>query len=423
MPINTIAYATLFQQELDKQIVAKAVTGFMEGNASLVSYQGGKTVKVPKLSMSGLGTYDRDNGFKKGSATLEFESFVMGQDRATSFSLDAQDVNESNFVATASNLMGEFQRTKVIPEVDAYRISKIAALAIAKGGNCVSGGYTPGVSDILTKIRADIAAVQDVIGVGIPLLVMLSIATQNVLENSTEIVKQLHVGAMGCMQAGTMTTGSSIDLEVTMLDKNPLIEVPSALMKTAYEFADGSTNFGFAPVDFANIVIAGVKYSASSIGPVGNAYTVATIQGAGVSVATAGVVDGAGNLVITLGTNGSSVALAVTATQIAALTFTGAGAALITAAAVTGATVQAVSTAKTLSGGAGTGTVAAKNINWIVMAQDTAIAVCKTDTMRIFDPIANQGANAWKLDYRKYHDLFILDNKYVTLKVNIKETL
>lgn len=307
MAVNTLEYGAIFQQALDKQIVANAVTGFMEGNASLVAYQGGKTVKVPKLSMDGLGDYDRDNGFKKGSATLEFEDFVMGQDRATSFSLDAQDVNETNFVATASNLMGEFQRTKVIPEVDAFRISKIASLAIAKGGNCISGGYTPVVADILTKIRADIASVQDVIGVGIPLVVMLSIATQNILENSTEITKQL--------QVGTMTTGAGIDLELTMLDKCPLIEVPSALMKTAFVFASGATEFG---------------------------YTVA---------------------------------------------------------------------------------VGAKSINWIIMAQDTAIAVCKTDTMRIFDPLTNQDANAWKLDYRKYHDLFIMDNKYATLKVNLKEAL
>ena len=422
MPINTIAYATMFQQELDKQIVAKAVTGFMEGNASLVSYQGGKTVKVPKLSMDGLGNYDRDAGFKKGSATLEFESFVMGQDRATSFSLDAQDVNESNFVATASNLMGEFQRTKVIPEVDAYRISKIAALAIAKGGNCVTGGYTPAKADILTQIRADIAAVQDVIGVGVPLLVMLSIATQNVLENSTEITKQLHVGA-SCMKDGTMTTGSDISLEVTMLDKCPLIEVPSALMKTAFAFADGSTNFGFAPVDSAKVTIGGVTYSAASVGPAGNGYSVTIVQGVADAAVATGVVDAAGNLVITLGTTTGAVPVVMTATAAAALVLSGAGSALITKAVTGTAGAVQVATAKTsLSGGAGTG-AAAKNINWIVMAQDTAIAVCKTDTMRIFDPIANQGANAWKLDYRKYHDLFILDNKYVTLKVNIKEAL
>jgi len=315
MPVNVLAYAELFQQELDKQVVAGAVTGFMEGNAGLVSYNGGKTVRVPKLNMDGLGDYDRTTGFKNGAASLEFEPFVMGQDRATSFTLDAQDVNETNFVASASNLMGEFQRVKVIPEVDAFRLSKIATLAIAKAGNCVSYGYTPVIADILTRIRADIASVQDVIGTGVQLLVVMSILTLNVLENSSEITKQLQVGGLCCMQPGTMTTGANLDLEVTKIDKCPIIEVPSALMKTAYVFADGSTNFGFTPA------------------------------------------------------------------------------------------------------------VDAKNINWIIMAQNTAIAVCKTDTMRIFDPNTNQNAVAWKLDYRKYHDLFIMDNKYVTLKVNIKETL
>jgi len=313
--MNVLEYASLFQQELDKQVVAGAVTGFMEGNAALVSYQGGNTVKVPKMTMSGLGDYSRDAGFKKGSANLTFENFVMGQDRATSFSLDSMDVDETNFVATASNLMGEFQRTMVIPEIDAYRLSKIASLAIAKTGACISGGYTPVKTDILSQIRADIAGIQDVVGSGVQLLIVMSIATKTVLENSSEIVKQLNVGGLGAIQAGVMTTGSNIDLKVSYLDKCPIIEVPSALMKTAYVFADGSTEFGFTPA------------------------------------------------------------------------------------------------------------VTAKNINWIIMAQDTAIAVCKTDTMRIFDPITNQSADAWKLDYRKYHDLFIMDNKYATLKVNLKEAL
>lgn len=305
--MNNIEYAEMFTQSLDKQLVATAVTGFMEGNSELVTYTGGKTVKVPKISMDGLGDYDRNAGFKQGSATLEFEPFVMGQDRAVSFSLDANDVSEANFVPTASTLMGEFQRTKVIPEIDAFRISKIATLAIAKAGNCITSGYTPVVADILTKIRADIAAVQDVIGAGTQLLVMLSIATQNILENSSELVKQLAVG--------TMTTGAMIDLEVTMLDKCPLIEVPSALMKTGYVFATGATTFGFAPATDA------------------------------------------------------------------------------------------------------------KDINWIIMAQSTAIAVCKTDNMRIFDPETNQDANAWKMDYRKYHDLFIMDNQYDALRVNVRQAI
>ena len=47
------------------------------------------------------------------------------------------------------------------------------------------------------------------------------------------------------------------------------------------------------------------------------------------------------------------------------------------------------------------------------------IGVSKTDVTRIFDPLTNQKANAWKIDYRKYHDLWIPDNAVEGIWVNI----
>ena len=60
----------------------------------------------------------------------------------------------------------------------------------------------------------------------------------------------------------------------------------------------------------------------------------------------------------------------------------------------------------------------AKDINWIVIAQRAPIAVSKTDKVRIFEPDTNQNADAWKLDYRKYHDLWIPSNKLAGVFVN-----
>lgn len=65
----------------------------------------------------------------------------------------------------------------------------------------------------------------------------------------------------------------------------------------------------------------------------------------------------------------------------------------------------------------------AKNINWIITPMYAPIAVNKTDKMRIFDPTINQDADAWKLDYRKYHDLWIMDEALKLCRVNIKEAL
>lgn len=62
----------------------------------------------------------------------------------------------------------------------------------------------------------------------------------------------------------------------------------------------------------------------------------------------------------------------------------------------------------------------AKRINWIITPRRLPLAISKTDTPRIFDPMTNQSANAWKLDYRKFHDLWILkqqqDNMFVALE-------
>lgn len=65
----------------------------------------------------------------------------------------------------------------------------------------------------------------------------------------------------------------------------------------------------------------------------------------------------------------------------------------------------------------------AKHINWIICPRTVPIGISKTDVMRIFDPQTYQKANAWRIDYRKFHDLFVLQNKWNTIWVNIKEAL
>lgn len=304
---NSISYASIFQQALDTQLIANSTSGWMEANAGQVIYNGGNEVKIPKISMDGMANYDRTNGFTQGGVNLTYETMTLTQDRGRTFSLDAMDVDETNFVATASNVMSEFQKTLVIPEIDAYRYSKIATLAIA--GSQASGGYTPVATDILSKLKSDIAKVKDIAG-DVPLVITMSSLTKNILETSAEISKQLVVNDF---VSGAYST------KVVMIDDCPIVAVPSARLKTEYVFNDGKT--------------AG--------------------QTAGGFTADAN----------------------------------------------------------------------AKNINWIISVQNAPIAVSKTDTIRIFDPMTNQQANAYKLDYRKYHDIWIPDNKLKGVFVNVKEAL
>lgn len=121
--MNTIETATIIQSELDKAAVEQATSGWMEVNEKLVKYTGGAEVKIPSLDMDGMADYDRTNGFVQGSVNFQYETKKMTQDRGRSFSFDENDVDETNFVLTASTVMGEFQRTKVVPEIDAYGLA------------------------------------------------------------------------------------------------------------------------------------------------------------------------------------------------------------------------------------------------------------------------------------------------------------
>lgn len=222
--MNILEYAKIFQQELDKQVVAQATSGWMEDNAGLVKYSGGNEVKIPVIDMDGLGDYDRANGFVEGSVNLRYQTKILTQDRGRTFMIDRMDVDETNFVATAANIMGEFQRVHVIPEIDAYRYSSIATQAIEKGA--AVGGYTPSESDILKKLKEDIYAIYDVAG-EIPLVIIMNMQVAAILENSTELSKTLSV--IDFTQGEVRTT-------VKAIDNNPIIKVPSLRMKTKYVF-------------------------------------------------------------------------------------------------------------------------------------------------------------------------------------------
>lgn len=304
---NTIAYATLFQQALDKAAVAKLTSGWMDANAGQVIYNGGKEVKIPKMNMDGLGDYSRSNGFTQGSITLEYETKTMTQDRGRTFMLDSMDVNESNFVANATNAMGQFQATKVVPEIDAYRYSKIASLAIT--GKVASGGNTIDETNVLELLKADITAIEDIVG-DIPLVITMATPIAAILDQNEKISKRLDV---------TEFTKGDVVTKIKSFDGHPIVKVPSARMKTAYTFYDGKT-----------------------VGQTAGGFVAAE---------------------------------------------------------------------------------EAKNINWIITPMYAPIAVNKTDKIRIFDPSINQDADAWKLDYRKYHDLWIMDEALKICRVNIKEAL
>lgn len=241
MALNTLAYATKLQTALDMKAEAELTSSWMDANAGQVIYHGGRDIKIPKMSLTGLKDYDRDDGYAKGSVTLEYETMTMTMDRGTKFHLDEMDIDETNFLASATTVAGEFQRTKVVPEVDAYRYSKIAA-------ECKSNAATYDV-DPLTVLDAlidDIAAVVDEVGENERLVISINSLVKAQLEKLKEFKTIVSVDDFA---------RGEIRTKVRTINGVPLLPVPSARMRDKYLFADGKTDGqkegGFAPADDA----------------------------------------------------------------------------------------------------------------------------------------------------------------------------
>lgn len=123
---------TLFQhytKNLDEVYKLASKTAVLDTNPALITdgQRAGEYV-VPKIDMDGLGDYDRNSGYVGGSVTLTNETVKADYDRGRKFTVDAEDDEETAGVAFGV-LSSEFIRTKVTPEVDAYRMAKYASLA------------------------------------------------------------------------------------------------------------------------------------------------------------------------------------------------------------------------------------------------------------------------------------------------------
>ena len=227
--INSLEFQSKLTGELDKALVQEAQTSFFADNALRSKFVGARTVLIPDVDMEGLGNYDRDDGFVTGALTVSSESYTMAMDRGRSFQLDREDNDETGIANLAGQVMGEFVRTRVVPELDAYVLSKLATLATTKS-QTVTGTVA---SQIYKMITEAINKVQAVAGYSEPLVCFVDSTVWAALMNTTEVTRQINVGEF---KKGTVNT------KVKYLNDVPIIPVSDDRMKTAYTFYDGVTD-------------------------------------------------------------------------------------------------------------------------------------------------------------------------------------
>ncbi len=155
---NSIQLFKNYTGLLDEVYQQSAKTAVLESDALLVQ-QGANANEliIPKMELSGLGAYDRNNGYATGDVKLTHETVQFNYERGRMFSVDAMDNEETAGVAFGK-LSGEFIRTKVVPELDAVRFAQYASESGI--GAAEPTTYADGV-EVLEALRVAKAAMDE----------------------------------------------------------------------------------------------------------------------------------------------------------------------------------------------------------------------------------------------------------------------
>lgn len=283
---NTIALAERYLPILDEIYKAGSKSAILDTASERVRWEGAKKAYLFNTTLVGLSNYDRNAGFVPGDATDGWEDYEITQDRGRSFLIDAMDNDETLGMAFGT-LVGEFERTKVIPEMDAYRFAKYAS------GAAVGNVKT----ETLSASAATIASIDD----------------------ATAQLDDAEVPYEGRILFVNPTTYKLIKGGVTRMVMN------------------GENNVNYNVEIYNDMRLITV--------PSGRFNTAVTIN------------------------------------------------------------------APTTSAGAGGYTASGDAINYMIVHPSAVLQVVKHAVPRTFSPKVNQGADAWKFDYRVYHDCWVKDQK------------
>lgn len=230
----SINYAERFERQIEQQF-ARELTSANIATNNRYRFIDAQTIRIPTIQLSGYKDHARDGSKNRGAVGNTYQAFSLTHDRDIEFFVDEMDVDETNQVLSAANITSVFNEEQAIPELDAYRYSKLYAEFVAAGGTVDNTVLTEAnILDIFDKMMEDMDEA------GVPQsgrILKVTPPVYTMLKNAEGIQRTLDVtgGAKG------------INRNVRSLDEVTIDTVPSDRMKTAYNFTTG-----FAPAATAD---------------------------------------------------------------------------------------------------------------------------------------------------------------------------
>ncbi len=224
-----LEYATIFSNILRELYGQDLKSNDLFNSNSDIQIINGKDIKIPTLTVSGYKDHTRGGtGFNAGTYSNNYETKTLDHDRDIEFVIDPMDVDETNLVVTIANIQKRFETTQAIPELDCYTFSKLYSEAARVNSTIKKNTLT--AANVLSDFDDNLEAFSEK---GVPLDRVILYCTpsyRKLLKNAEGIQRTLEISG----------GGKGIDRRVYSVDDiNKIIEVPSARMKTLYDFTNG----------------------------------------------------------------------------------------------------------------------------------------------------------------------------------------
>lgn len=195
-------------------------------NDSRYKWDGARTVLIPTLKTTGRRDADRDTiGEKKRNYDNAWEAKTLGNHREWSALVHPMDIDETNEVATISNITRVFNEEQKFPEMDAYLVSKVYTDWTTAGGTADTEALTR--ETILSKFDSYMQAMDEANVPATGRILYVTPAVSTMLKNAQEMQRYIQNG------------DAAINRAVRSLDEVQIESVPSKLMKTVYDFTEG----------------------------------------------------------------------------------------------------------------------------------------------------------------------------------------
>lgn len=188
----------------------------------------GKTVYIPSMTTTGARAVNRDriDGVFTRGFEVNWEAHDLQMDREWDTLVDPMDIDETNEVATISNITRTFNQFQKVPEMDAYMSSKLAGFASAFGG--------------VSTVSLDAGSILAEWDKAIAYMTNQRVNRDRVRCKMTPAAYKLLKQATGMTRFIEVTNGiQAVDRNIARLDGITIEEVPEDVMKTAYTFTTG----------------------------------------------------------------------------------------------------------------------------------------------------------------------------------------